>query len=255
MEDITIFEYEKIDLSNSMLVIAFPTVGLISSISGRFIIDSLKLKEIGSIVSKHFMPATVIHNSNPSPPVRIYAGKKSCGPDDSCEQLAVIISEFMPPLDIIKPLVDKIFEWSKKKNCKVIMALEGTHTIGEKNKKNLQVYGVGSTPLMKHVLKKYKIKQTHEGIITGVTGVLLYSGALMNRDVICLLSEAHSSYPDSRAAGNLLEKLDIVLPGIKIDPTPLYEAAEKIEKDIRQFMKQSKPTAPMLPQVPSSMYG
>jgi uncharacterized protein len=201
------------------------------------------------------MPATVIHNSKPSPPVRIYAGKKSCGPDNSCEQLAVIISEFMPPLDIIKPLVDNIFEWSEKKNCKVIMALEGIHTIDEKNKKNLQVYGVGSTPLMKDVLKKYKIKQTHEGIITGVTGVLLYSGALMNRDVICLLSEAHASYPDSRAAGNLLEKLDILLPGIKIDPSPLYEAAEKIEKDIRQFMKQSKPTAPILSPIPSSMYG
>jgi len=108
---------------------------------------------------------------------------------------------------------------------------------------------------MKHVLKKYNIKQTQEGMIAGVTGVLLYSGALMNRDVICLLSEAHVSYPDSRAAGNLLEKLDIILPGIKIDPAPLYEAAEGIEKDIRQFMKQSKPTAPALSPIPSSMYG
>ena len=255
MEDITIFEYEKIDLSNSMLVIAFPTVGLISSISGRFIIDSLKLKEIGSIVSKHFMPATVIHNSKPSPPVRIYAGKKSCGPDDSCEQLAVIISEFMPPLDIIKPLVDKILDWSEEKNCKVITALEGTHAIDERNKKNLQVYGVGSTPLMKHVLEKYNIEQTQNGMIAGVTGVLLYNGVLMNRDVLCLLSEAHASFPDSRAAGNLLEKLDVILPGVKIDPTPLYKEASKIEKNIRQFMKQSKPTAPSLPPIPTSMYG
>ena len=125
----------------------------------------------------------------------------------------------------------------------------------ERNKKNLQVYGVGSTHLMRHVLKKYNIKQTQEGMITGVTGVLLYSGALLNRDVICLLSEAHESYPDSRAAGNLLEKLDMILPGIKIDPAPLYEAADGIEKDIRQFMKQSKPTAPTLPPIPFSMYG
>ena len=255
MEDITILEHKKIDLSNSMLLIAFPTVGLISSIAGRFIIDSLKLNEIGSILSKHFMPATVIHNSNPSPPVRIYAGKKTCGPDNSCEQLAVIISEFMPPLGIIKPLVDKIVEWADEKNCKVIIALEGTHAMDERDKKNLQVYGVGSTPLMKHVLKKYKIKQTQEGMITGVTGVLLYSAALLNRDVICLLSGAHESYPDSRAAGNLLEKLDILLPGIKIDPAPLYEAADGIEKEIRQFMKKSKPTAPTLPSTTSLMYG
>jgi len=255
MEDITIVEYEEMDLSNSMLVVAFPTVGLISSIAGHFIIDSLKLDEIGTIVSRHFMPATVIHKSNPSPPVRIYAGNKICGPDGSCEQLAVIISEFMPPLNIIKPLADKIFEWSEEKGCKTVVALEGTHAIGDKKEKNLQVHGVGSTIEMKEVLKKYKIKETQEGMITGVTGVLLYEGVFMNRDVICLLAEAHTSYPDSRAAGNLLEKLDIMLPGIKIDPKPLYKEAENIEKNIRKFMEQSKPTAPSLPPVPSQMYG
>ncbi len=108
---------------------------------------------------------------------------------------------------------------------------------------------------MKHVLEKYNIEQTQDGMIAGVTGVLLYNGVLMNRDVICLLSEAHVSYPDSRAAGKLLEKLDILLPGIKIDPAPLYKEADKIERNIRQFMKQSKPTAPSLPPIPTSMYG
>jgi len=255
MEDITIAEYKKTDLSNSMLVVAFPTVGLISSIAGQYIIDSLKLKEIGTILSNHFMPATVIHKSNPSPPVRIYAGSKTCGPDDSCEQLAVIISEFMPPLEIIKPLVDKILEWSDQKGCKTIVTLEGTHALVDGKEKKLHVYGVGSTPDVKNLLKKLKIKQTQEGMITGVTGVLLYEGFLMHRDVLCLLSETHASYPDSRAAGSLLDKLDIMLPGIKIDPKPLYKEAEKIERNIKKFMDQSKPTAPALQQSPSQMYG
>lgn len=255
MEDIELIEYKDVDLSNSMLVVAFPTVGLISSIAGHFIIDSLKLDEIGTIVSKQFMPATVIHKANPSPPVRIYAGTKKCGPDGSCEQLAVIISEFMPPWNIIKSLADKILEWSDEKGCKTIVALEGTHAVGEKNKNKLQIYGVGSNPEMKNLLKKYKIMETQEGMITGVTGVLLYEGVLMNRDVLCLLAEAHSAYPDSRAAGNLLKKLDIMLPEIKIDPEPLYKEAEEIEKNIRKFMEQSKPTAPSVPPIPSQMYG
>ena len=92
-------------------------------------------------------------------------------------------------------------------------------------------------------------------MITGVNGVLLYEGVLMQKDVMCLLSEAHSSYPDSRAAGNLLKKLDVMLPDIKIDPKPLYKEAEEIEKKIRAFMEQSKPTAPQLPPIPSQMYG
>ena len=46
MDDIEIIEYEEMDLSNCLPVVAFPTVGLISSIAGQFIIDTLKLKEI-----------------------------------------------------------------------------------------------------------------------------------------------------------------------------------------------------------------
>lgn len=253
MDDIELIEYEDVDLSNCLLVVAFPTVGLISSIAGHYIIDSLKLKEIGSIVSKDFMPATIIHNGKPSPPIRIYAGDKKCGPDGKCEQIAVIISEFMPPYNVIKPLADKILEWTDRKGCQFIVSLEGTHAIGEK--KDFKVYGVSSNNEMKKQIKKYKIQETLEGMITGINGVMLYEGVLKKRDVICLLSEAHASFPDSRAAGNLLEKLDIMLPGIKIDPKPLYKEAKKIENKIRQFMAQSKPTAPQTPPIPTHMYG
>ena len=253
IEEIELIEYKDIDLSNSLLVVAFPTVGLISSIAGHFIIESLKLEEIGAIVSNQFMPATIIHNTRPSPPVRIYAGKKKCGPDGSCEQIAVIISEFMPPYNIIKPLADKIINWSDEKGCKAIVALEGTHAVGEK--KDMKVFGVGSNKDMKNLLKKYKIQETSEGMITGVTGVLLYEGVLMQKDVMCLLSEAQTGYPDSRAAGNLLKKLDVLLPEIKIDPDPLYKEAEQIEKNIKKFMEQSKPTAPQIPPTPQHMYG
>jgi uncharacterized protein len=253
MKEIKIIEYSKEDLSNSLLIIAFPTVGLISSIVGHFIINTLKLKEIGAILSSDFNPAAVIHNSKPSPPVRIYAGNKKCGPNGNCEQIAVIISEFMPPYHVINSLADDILEWAKEKGCKIIVTLEGTHAL-DKNKE-FKVYGVASNSNMNKLLKKYNIKDTKEGMITGVTGVLLYESVFTKQDVICLLSEAHSSYPDSRAAGNLLKKLDIMLPLIKIDPKPLYDEADRIEKQIKKFMEQSRPTAPQLPPLPTSMYG
>ena len=252
-DDLTIMEYKNVDLSNSMLIVAFPTVGLVSSIAGRYIIDSLKLEETGEISSRFFIPATVIHNGSPLPPVRIYTGKKLCGVEESCEQLTVIISEFMPPWDLIKPLVNLIFDWSKKKGCKIIVTLEGMHT---ENTKKPKTFGIGTTEAMKTILKKYQIEEIREGMITGDTGVLLYEGVRMQRDVICLLAEAHESFPDSRAAGRLLEELDKLLPGIKIDPEPLYKEADEIEKRIRAFMIQSKPTAPSSSgPLPTTMYG
>ena len=254
MNDLEIVEYKKTDLSNSLLIVAFPTVGLISSIAGHFIVDHLDLEEIGAIISKEFMPATVIHNSKPSPPVRIYAGEKECGPDGECEQVAVIISEFMPPYNIVKPVADLILDWAEKKGCKAIVSIEGTHAVGKKKEK-MNVYGIGSNKKMVDFLKKHKLKDTKEGMITGVNGVLLYQGVLKNKDVMCLLSEAHSKFPDSRAAGNLLSKIDIMLPEIKIDPEPLFKEADIIEKKLHKFLKQSKPTAPQLPPDTHQMYG
>jgi len=252
-DDIQIIEYKDVDLSNSMLIEAFPTVGLVSSIAGHFIIDALKLEEIGTISSRYFAPAAVIHDGFPSPPVRIYAGKKTCAPNNLCDQIVIVISEFMPPADIVKPLGDQLLAWAEKKKCRYIVSLEGTHAADPKKPK---IYGVASTPEMKNTLKSYSIEETKEGMITGITGVLLYQGALLKHDVMCLLAEAHTTFPDSRAAALLVETLDKMLPVIDFDTGPLYKEAEEIERKIRAFIKQAQPTAPTAyQQLPSHMYG
>jgi uncharacterized protein len=69
------------------------------------------------------------------------------------------------------------------------------------------------------------------------------------------LAEAHSSYPDSRAAALLVETLDKMLPEIQINTQPLYKEAEDIEQKIRSFIKQAQPTAPSSGTLPSQMYG
>jgi uncharacterized protein len=168
----------------------------------------------------------------------------------------------MPEFEIINPLVDSILAWAKEKKIKVICCLEGTRgkeeelVEGEEDntKTSEKVFGVASTDSMKKTLKKYNIDFIDEGMITGVSGVLLYTAYLQGQDAFCLLSEAHSSYPDSRAAANLIHELDVMLPGIKIDPKPLLKEAEEIEQKIRKFIEQSKPSAPPQSSIPLGMY-
>jgi uncharacterized protein len=250
MEKIQILEESKMDLTDSMLIIAFPTVGLVSTIAGQYITDSFKLDKIGAISSPYFVPAAVIHNGLPSPPVRIYAGKKTCM-DNACSQLVVIISEFMPPPDLVQPLIDRIFDWAKEKQIKIILTLEGMHATNEKAPRT---FGVATTPAMKALLAQHNIEEIKEGMIAGDSGVLLYRGVELQRDVLCLIAEAHAAYPDSRAAGKLLETLGKLLPGVTIDPEPLYKQASEIEQRIRSFLSSSKPTAPQQQSIPSSMY-
>jgi uncharacterized protein (TIGR00161 family) len=255
-DDIEIREYTTEDLSNAMVIVAFPTIGLVGYLAGNFIVNALKMKEIGAILSDRFIPAAIIHESTPSPPVRIYNAAHTCGPNGSCKNIIVIISEFMPDYESIKPLVNAIFKWVETKGSNIIVALEGTRMIDENETEGKnKVYGIGSTPDMKKILEDCQIQQTKEGMITGVTGVLLYDGTLKNKNVLCLLSESDPALPDARAAGILIEKIDNLIPGLKVNAQPLFQQAEEIENSIRRFIEQSEPAMVTRSTMNPSMYG
>jgi uncharacterized protein len=113
MSNITIHEYKKKDITNAMVVVSFPTVGLVSSIVANFLVTNLKLELIGGVSSDDFYPAAIISDGIPTPPVRIFAGDNVCGPDDVCDQIVVITSELPVRTAAFSPLADKIIEWKE----------------------------------------------------------------------------------------------------------------------------------------------
>ncbi len=242
MDDVSIKLDKDVDISNSIVILGFPTVGLVGSIAGNYIANHLNLERVGSIRSKHFLPSVIIRDSKPVPPVRIYhGGKDVCKDNNICDNLITIVSEFPIPPGAIYPLIDELHKWTKDENVSFFLGLEGMKSI-EKKEDQVDVYGVGSTSKMVDTLDKYNIEKTKEGMISGFTGALLESTTEKNKNMLCMLTEAHSAFPDSRAAGRLLEKIDDMLSGVEIDLEPLYEEAEKLEKKIKKYMQQSKQT-------------
>lgn len=240
MEDISINLEEDIDISNSLVILGFPTVGLIGSIAGNYISNSLDLKRVGSINSKYFMPSVLIRDSKPIPPVRIYhAGKEICSENKICDNLVVIVSEFPIPPQIVNPLIEKILDWTDKKDVSLFLGLEGLKST-EKNQDQVDVYGVASNSEMIDILNKFNIEKIKDGLIAGFTGAFLSAETERKQDMICMLTEAHLAYPDSRAAGRLLEKIDEMLPGVNLELEPLYEEAEKIENKIKNNIKRTQ---------------
>ena len=47
MEDIVIYELEKMNLKGAVVIDGFPSVGLVSSIVANFLINTLKLEQVG----------------------------------------------------------------------------------------------------------------------------------------------------------------------------------------------------------------
>jgi len=54
MSNITMHEYKKKDLKNALVIVSFPTIGLISSIVTNFIVSKMKLELIASFISDDF---------------------------------------------------------------------------------------------------------------------------------------------------------------------------------------------------------
>jgi uncharacterized protein len=233
--EIFIHEYGEVDLKDGMAIIGFPSVGLVSSIASNFIVRTMRLERRAAIISKHFPPFTIIHDSVPSPPVRIYAGHRdSEKKGERCEKLAVITCEFMPQPELIKELSDDILGWCKKKGIATILTLEGINMGGEGEAK---VLGVGTTERTRGMLTSYGVKELREGMVMGISGLLLSEGERYQMDVICLLGSARTDVPDARGAANLLEVVGDMLPEIKLDPEPLIKEAEQIENEMQKAME------------------
>ncbi|MFH0815668.1 MAG: PAC2 family protein [Methanobacteriota archaeon] len=254
MNSISVHDYMTKDLTNSMVVVSFPTIGLVSTIAANFMVTNLKLELVGSFASDDFYPAAIVQDGVPMPPVRIYAGDHVCGPKGACNQLVVITSELPIKAGLIAPLADKIIDWCMERKCHIVVAVEGVNST-DLPKDPVKIFHVGSTPGSNGHLKDLGTEPLLTGMVSGLSGLLLYKGNFADFDVVCLLVEAHAEYPDSRSAAQVLTVLNKMIPQIEIDPKPLLGQAIAIEAQVRKAIAQIKPLAqPEMPDAPPGMY-
>ena len=247
-EVIEIVEIKKMDLKDAVVIDGFPSVGLVSSIVANYLISMLKLEQIGVVDSMYFPTVSLIRESEPFNPVRIY----SSGKEKGGTQVVVFLSEFQPPPNLIKPLASAMLNWAIEQRCSLLVTPEGltidTSEVEEDlseeelEERRLEVYGVGSTYNTRSLLAHHGVKPFREGVITGVASVLLNEGKMRDFDVLGLLTEAHPDFPDARSAAKVLETLDRVLLKMDVDASPLYEEAEKLEAHIKSLHKQAVTT-------------
>ncbi len=260
-EDIDIHMLKKVDLKGATVIDGFPSVGLVSSIVANYIVKALSLEQVGVLDSVYFPPLSLVRRSEPLDTVRIYAGPR-VGTDTSHDQIAVFISEFQPPPNLVRAIAGTMLDWLQQERCKMLFSPEGLvieregggeneerpggegsgaqESRGAEVPKDVETYGIGSTPRARGLLEESGIRLFQEGVITGMAGVLLNEGRRRDFDVIALLAEANPQYPDARAAAKVIETLDKLILHIRLDSGPLYEEAEVIEAQIKNIQKQTK---------------
>jgi uncharacterized protein len=252
-EEIIFREIEPLDCSRSMIIVSFPTVGLVGTLAASYIIRSLKLKRVGTFSSERFVPTAVIYDGVPSPPVRVFGGERECAPDELCNEILVVMSELPIPMDMVKSMSEVVLNWCEDKNANMIVTFEGANVPLEPEQEP-QVYGVGSTEKANEMIEKHKIEPLTEGMVGGISGVLLYEGEAQNKDVLCLMSEVNLQLPGAMGAAKFVEIISRMLPELKIDPKPLFEEAKQLEEQIITALKTAQQVSPEQREIPPGIY-
>jgi uncharacterized protein len=265
MNGIDIIDIKEKNIKGAYVIDGFPSVGLVGSIVANYMVSFLNLEQIGVVDSIYFPSISLIRDGIPLSPVRIYAGALGSKGQD---KVVVFVSEFQPAQDILKPLSITMMDWVEDHKCKAVISPEGLLSKEESERieafaKGAQasediaefavnpldkpadvssppaVWGVGSTPNARAMLKQIDVKTFENGVIAGFAGLLLNEGVARDFDVITLLAEAHAEYPDARAAADIMTVIDRMLLHVELDLKPLLEEAALIEETLKEIHKKA----------------
>lgn len=247
MPTVEVRTLKEVDLKGATVVAAFPSVGLVSTISATYMIQMLPVDQVCALESEDFPSVSMIYAKKPKFPARVYASPQ--------HKIAIFVCEMPLPTRIHRAVAYALLDWVKAHGCRQIISLEGLPMEGDGALTGEpSVWGVGSTDRARAELEQHKIAQLETGMIAGVTGVLLNEGRWRNADVVALLAEARPELPDAHAAVALVHALDSLLEDIDIDLKPLQQQAQQLEEFLQRLKQQATPVIPKEPTPPSDMY-
>jgi len=239
MSEMKIIRYSDHKYYNPIAIVGFPGIGLVGSILTSFVIRELEMEAVAAITSPDFPPYTLIQNGNPYPPIRIYGCKRECATED-CGDLIIVTSEITLKPEHYYTLDIAIGELFKELGIASVIALEGIPQFGD----DLSIFACGTSAASREKMDDLGLKRFDEGLVRGLTGVMLYEGFHSGSDLIAMLCPANPALPDPRAAARALEVLSKLMPELKIDAKPLYKEAEEIENKIKQQQEYGYDIAP-----------
>ncbi len=250
--------HEHAELKGATVVVGFPGVGFSSPIAANYLIKQQDMDLVGHVVSGDFPPVASIHDYTPQHPMRIY--QKG--------DVVTVTMEFVPQGDIVRPLGTHLLNWAVNGGAERIIVLDTMSPSDLQTfMENRSIYSVGATHEDRVALDTAKMELIEEGMITGLSGVMLAEGASAGVQVIGILTEAHPMFPDVRAAVMLLQEAAKVAPGVVVDLEELEANAEEVEDTVKDQVAQAsqllqarmgaegEPEMPTPGAAPSQMYG
>ncbi|MGV8106358.1 MAG: proteasome assembly chaperone family protein [Nitrososphaerota archaeon] len=224
---------KKMNLKGGTVIDGFATTGITNTIASECILHSINTRLIATIESSYFSQLSVVRNSIPYFPVRIYANEEL--------KTSIFISEISIDPSLYFFIGNTMLNWAKDNECDLIISSSNivnppkTESI---NSKEYSIAGIGNTVGARNRLKDSKISLLKNGTIGGIPAVLLNQSSELVIDVVILLVKIVEGIPDFRAAAELSTTISRLVPGVSCDVPLLLQEAEKIEKEIAKIKTQ-----------------
>ncbi|HYA10650.1 MAG TPA: PAC2 family protein [Thermoplasmata archaeon] len=235
--DVRVVDTRDESLKGAMMVVGFPTHGLVGSVAASYLVHALDMSLVAYITSEQFPPTVIMEEGVVNAPVRLYASKLVCGVDRSCDQLVVVIADIQPPVGMLNELGRVLLDWAESKGVQLVIAIEGQPIESE-------VHGDARVVAMANraaapLLERYAFPAAN-GVVTGLAGGIMLGAIGRVTPVLCLVAQAHKDYPDARAAAKVIETVNPLVPLLVLDTKPLREKARQIEAEVRKTLQQTR---------------
>lgn len=218
--------FEDVDLNGYTLIEGFPGAGLVGAMANSYMIEKLGMEYAGYIDSEAFPPIAVIHNTTPMFPARIYIDRK--------QKLIAMISEFTIPTELVHEVALEIMDFVRSKNIKKIVSIGGIPT----ERPTSTTFVLTTDKEIKEKAASFGIKPIEDGVVAGVSAIILANSAVLNVPVIDLLVEVNPEITDPKYAEIALTSLKKII-NLDISLDELEEEAKAVEAKIRQMIKKA----------------
>lgn len=234
--DITVREIKPINIEGGYLIDGFPYAGLANAIATESLTSTVDFELAGVIDSDLFPPISIVKDSVPTFPARIFV--------NSTLKVAVFSSYLTPHESLHREVAKTMLNWANQHKCSLILS----SSLIKPGTKEPDIMGIGSTPEAKKKLNDAAIPILKDGTIPGIPGILLNEGFLSKTNVIVLLVKGQEPGPDFRSGAEICMALSKLVPGAACDLSTLLHEAELIEQNLKQTQEDAAP-------IKDAMYG
>lgn len=229
---IEIRKLKEINIEGGVVFDGFHGVGLTSTIAIGCFINSLKTELVGILDSPLFPPISVIYNTKPNFPARIYANEE--------KKLAFFVSEAILESSAYRQIAHTILKWSNYNKCKTVISVASREIEKEdRTKKEPSLYVISNSQIIMKELNDIGILPLKNGTVNGIPGVLLNESNWKNIDVVVFVVDIISGVPDFRAAANVAQVVSKIVPEAYCEIKPLIKEAENIENNLKMIRSQT----------------